>query len=42
MAQIIMDNGLRNILADEMDLGKTVQAISMIAFFRGKNISGPF
>jgi ATP-dependent DNA helicase len=42
MAQIIMDNELRDILADEMDLGKTVQAISMIAFFRGKNISGPF
>jgi ATP-dependent DNA helicase len=35
-------NGLCGILADEMGLGKTVQTISMIAFFKEKNISGPF
>ena len=35
-------NGLSGILADEMGLGKTVQAIAMIAFFKEKNISGPF
>ena len=35
-------NGLCGILADEMGLGKTVQSISMIAFFKEKNISGPF
>lgn len=33
-------NGLCGILADEMDLGKAVQVISMIAFFKEKNISG--
>lgn len=35
-------NGLCGILADEMGLGKTVQAIALIAFFKEKNISGPF
>jgi ATP-dependent DNA helicase len=35
-------NGLCGILADEMGLGKTIQSISLIAFFKEKNISGPF
>lgn len=35
-------NGLCGILADEMGLGKTVQVISLIAFLKEKNVSGPF
>ncbi|KAJ5676968.1 uncharacterized protein N7477_002601 [Penicillium maclennaniae] len=35
-------NGLCGILADEMGLGKTVQSISMIAFLKENNVSGPF
>ncbi|KAJ5126995.1 hypothetical protein N7448_007774 [Penicillium atrosanguineum] len=35
-------NGLCGILADEMGLGKTIQSISMIAFLKENNVSGPF
>lgn len=35
-------NGLCGILADEMGLGKTVQSISMIAFLKENNVSGPY
>ncbi|CAM6104913.1 unnamed protein product [Calypogeia fissa] len=38
----LWQNGLNGILADQMGLGKTIQAIGLLAHLKGRDMHGPF
>lgn len=38
----LWQNGLNGILADQMGLGKTVQAIGFLAHLKGNGLDGPY
>ena len=42
LLQVLYENGVNGILADEMGWGKTVQCIALISHLAAMNISGPF